>query len=117
MSENDDELTGSDFKQFNRSVKGYDIYEALLKCEHLLEKFGGHKYDIGLTIKKQNLDSFILEFEKVVSSSITEEQQIPEIEVDLEVDINEITPKLYRIIKQFAHLVQKTELQILLVEM
>ena len=47
----------------------------LLKCEHLLEKFGGHKYISGLTIKKQNLDSFITEFEKVVSSSITKEQQ------------------------------------------
>ena len=45
---------------------------------------------------------FITEFEKVVSNSITEEQQTSEIEVDLEVDINEITPKLYRIIKQFA---------------
>tara|TARA_B100000674_G_scaffold57015_1_gene39709 strand:- start:14876 stop:16579 length:1704 start_codon:yes stop_codon:yes gene_type:complete len=97
LSENDQELTGS-----ARSVKGFDLYEALLKCEHLLEKFGGHKYAAGLTIKKQNLDSFISEFEKVVSSSITEEQQIAEIEVDLEIDINEITPKLYRIIKQFA---------------
>ena len=97
LSEKDDELTGS-----ARSVKGFDLYEALLKCEHLLEKFGGHKYAAGLTVKKQNLDSFILEFEKVVSSSITEEQQIAEIEVDLEIDINDITPKLYRIIKQFA---------------
>ena len=71
LSENDHELTGS-----ARSVKGFDLYEALLlKCEHLLEKFGGHKYAGGLTIKKQNIDSFILEFEKVVSSSITEEQQ------------------------------------------
>ena len=71
----------------------------------------------GLTIKKQNLDSFITEFEKVVSSSITEEQQIAEIEVDLEIDINEITPKLYRIIKQFAPFGPKTEFQILSVEM
>tara|TARA_B000000532_G_scaffold244255_1_gene243573 strand:- start:24355 stop:26034 length:1680 start_codon:yes stop_codon:yes gene_type:complete len=97
LSEKDDELTGS-----ARSVKGFDLYDALLKCEHLLEKFGGHKYAAGLTVKKQNLDSFISEFEKVVASSITEEQQKAEIEVDLEIDINKITPKLYRIIKQFA---------------
>ena len=97
LSEKNGELTGS-----ARSVKGFDLYEALLKCEHLLEKFGGHKYAAGLTIKKQNLDPFITEFEKVVSSSITEEQQVAEIDVDLEIDINEITPKLYRIIKQFA---------------
>ena len=97
LTEKDGELTGS-----ARSVRGFNLYEALLKCEHLLEKFGGHKYAAGLTLKKQNLDSFILEFEKVVSSSITKDQQIPEIDVDLEIDINEITPKLYRIIKQFA---------------
>ncbi len=97
LSEKNGELTGS-----ARSVKGFDLYEALLKCEHLLEKFGGHKYAAGLTIKKQNLDPFIKEFEKVVSSCITEEQQVAEIDVDLEIDINEITPKLYRIIKQFA---------------
>ena len=42
LSEKDDELTGS-----ARSVKGFDLYEALLKCEHLLEKFGGHKYAAG----------------------------------------------------------------------
>ena len=97
LSEKDDELIGS-----ARSVKGFDLYDALLKCEHLLEKFGGHKYAAGLTIKKKNLEAFIFEFEKVVSSSITDEQQISEIEVDLEIDIDDITPKLYRIIKQFS---------------
>ena len=97
LSEKDDELTGS-----ARSVKGFDLYDALLKCEHLLEKFGGHKYAAGLTIKKKNLEAFIFEFEKVVSSSITKEQQISEIEVDLEVDIDDVNPKLYRIIKQFS---------------
>lgn len=97
LSEKDGELTGS-----ARSVKGFDLYEALLKCEHLLEKFGGHKYAAGLTVKKQNLESFILEFEKVVSETITKEQLEAEIDVDLEIDIDDVTPKLYRIIKQFA---------------
>ena len=97
LSEKDGELTGS-----ARSVKGFDLYEALLKCEHLLEKFGGHKYAAGLTVKKQNLESFIFEFEKVVSETITKEQLVAEIDVDLEIDIDHVTPKLYRIIKQFA---------------
>ncbi|MGY8987315.1 MAG: single-stranded-DNA-specific exonuclease RecJ [Flavobacteriales bacterium] len=97
LSEKDDELTGS-----ARSVKGFDLYNALLQCEHLLEKFGGHKYAAGLTVKKSNLDTFIKEFEKVVSKSITSDQLEPEIEVDMEIDIKNVTPKLYRIIKQFA---------------
>ena len=97
LTEKDGELTGS-----GRSVKGFDLYEALLRCEHLLEKFGGHKYAAGLTVKKQNLESFILEFEKIVSETITKEQLVAEIDVDLEIDIDDVTPKLYRIIKQFA---------------
>ena len=97
LSEKDGELTGS-----ARSVKGFDLYEALLKCEHLLEKFGGHKYAAGLTVKKQNLDSFIKEFEKVVSNTITKDQLVAEIEVDMEIEIEEVNNKLYRIIKQFA---------------
>ena len=97
LSEKDGELTGS-----ARSVKGFDLYEALLKCEHLLEKFGGHKYAAGLTIKKQNLNSFIKEFEKVVANTITKDQLVAEIEVDMEIELEEVNDKLYRIIKQFA---------------
>ena len=97
LSEKDGELTGS-----ARSVKGFNLYDALLKCEHLLEKFGGHKYAAGLTVKKQNLDSFIKEFEKVVASTITKDQLVAEIEVDMQIELDEVNDKLYRIIKQFA---------------
>ena len=97
LSEKEGELTGS-----ARSVRGFDIYEALLKCEHLLEKFGGHKYAAGLTVKKENLLAFINEFEKVVSNTITKDQLIPEIDIDMEINIDEVNNKLYRIIKQFA---------------
>jgi single-stranded-DNA-specific exonuclease len=97
LSEKDGELTGS-----ARSVKGFNLYDALLKCEHLLEKFGGHKYAAGLTVKKQNLDSFIKEFEKVVAATITKDQLVAEIEVDMQIELNEVNDKLYRIIKQFA---------------
>tara|TARA_B110000459_G_scaffold363_1_gene370 strand:+ start:1422 stop:3101 length:1680 start_codon:yes stop_codon:yes gene_type:complete len=96
LSEKDGELTGS-----ARSVKGFNLYDALLKCEHLLEKFGGHKYAAGLTVKKQNLDSFIKEFEKVVAATITKDQLVAEIEVDMQIELDEVNDKLYRIIKQF----------------
>ena len=96
LSEKDGELTGS-----ARSIKGFNLYDALLKCEHLLEKFGGHKYAAGLTVKKQNLDSFIKEFEKVVAATITKDQLVAEIEVDMQIELDEVNDKLYRIIKQF----------------
>ena len=97
LSEKDGELTGS-----ARSVKGFDLYDALVKCEHLLEKFGGHKYAAGLTVKKENLKAFISEFEKVVRSTITKEQLVAQIDVDMQIELEEVHDQLYRIIKQFA---------------
>lgn len=97
FAEKEGQLIGS-----ARSVKGFDIYEALLKCEYLLEKFGGHKYAAGLTIQKKHLKRFKEEFEKTVNELITKDQLKPSIEVDMEIDINKITPKLFRIIKQFS---------------
>ena len=97
LAENDGLLTGS-----ARSVHDFDLYEAISKCSHLCQKFGGHKYAAGLSIKKENLHPFITAFEKVVSETITEDQLSAKIEVDMEIDINDVDEKLFRIIKQFA---------------
>ena len=97
LAEKDGILTGS-----ARSVHDFDLYEAISKCAHLCENFGGHKYAAGLSIKKENLAEFIIAFEKVVSASITEDQLSPKIDVDMEIDIDAIDGKLFRIIKQFS---------------
>ena len=85
-----------------RSVKDYDIYEALSACSDLLEQFGGHKFAAGLTLKPENVEAFQKKFEEVVSSSITDEMLVPEIEIDASIALHEITPSFYNIIKQFA---------------
>ncbi|RZL37177.1 MAG: single-stranded-DNA-specific exonuclease RecJ, partial [Pedobacter sp.] len=85
-----------------RSVIGYDLYEALLNCSHLLEQFGGHKYAAGLTIKPENLTLFSDEFEKVVSSTISPNLLIPEIKIDCEIELGQIDAKFYRILLQMA---------------
>ncbi len=85
-----------------RSVTGYDIYNAIKACSHLLEQFGGHKYAAGLTIKKQNVPTFIEQFEEVVANTITEELLIPEIVIDAEVDLRAVNNKFYNILRQFA---------------
>ena len=90
-------LTGS-----ARSVRGYDLYEALLGCEDLLEQFGGHKFAAGLTLRPENLDVFIERFEEVVAASITEELLCPEITTDAEIDFNQIDGKFQRIVAQMA---------------
>ena len=85
-----------------RSVFGYDLYEALCGCSDLLIQFGGHKYAAGLTMKPENVTAFIDRFEEVVSASITDEQLVQEIRIDAELALEQIEPKFFRILNQFA---------------
>jgi len=92
-----DKLTAS-----ARSVKGFDIYNALDTCSEYIDQFGGHKYAAGLTISMENYDHFKRKFEEVVKNTIPEECLIPEIEIDAELEFTDITPKFYRIVQQMA---------------
>ncbi len=97
LTQSNGEITGS-----VRSVKGFDVYNALEQCKSYLDRFGGHKYAAGLTLKPENLTGFKARFEEVVKNSLTPEQKIPEIKIDMEIDFDHITPKLYRILSQFS---------------
>ena len=85
-----------------RSVKEFDVYNALEACSEHIEQFGGHKYAAGLTLKEENYQAFKQAFEDEVSKTIDRNLLIPEIKIDLKIDLEEITPKFYRILKQFA---------------
>ena len=85
-----------------RSVKGFDVYDALQKCSEFIEQFGGHKYAAGLTIIPENYESFKNKFEEVVKNSIDEDLLTPEIVVDAELEFSDISPKFYRILQQMA---------------
>lgn len=85
-----------------RSVKGFDVYNALAGCAQYIEQFGGHTYAAGLTLLEDQYENFKAQFEKVVSETIDPNVLIPEIAIDLQIELKEITPKLMRIIKQFA---------------
>ncbi|MBU8891750.1 MAG: single-stranded-DNA-specific exonuclease RecJ [Bacteroidales bacterium] len=84
-----------------RSVVGFDIYQAIESCGDLLESFGGHMYAAGLTLQIDNVPEFTKRIEKYVSENISEEQLIPQVDIDAERNLNEIDPKFYRILKQF----------------
>jgi single-stranded-DNA-specific exonuclease len=84
-----------------RSVDGFDLYEAINECSSLLESFGGHMYAAGLTLKKENVYKLRERFEEVVSERIAPEQLVPQIEIDAELNFADITPKFFRILKQF----------------
>lgn len=85
-----------------RSVKEFDLYEAIGMCSDLLESYGGHMYAAGLTLKIENIPAFAKRFERIVAESITKDQQIHSIDVDAKIMLSEITPKFYRVLKQFA---------------
>ncbi len=84
-----------------RSVFGFDLYQAVDSCSDLLENFGGHKYAAGLTLKIENIPIFQQRFEKFVTETIDPEQLIPVVEIDTEISLSEISPKFFRILKQF----------------
>ncbi len=85
-----------------RSVRGFDVYNALENCSHLLEQFGGHMYAAGLTIKEENYPAFKVAFEAEVLATLPAHLKTPEIKIDADINFESITPKFYRILKQFA---------------
>ena len=93
--------SGDKFAASARSVKGFDVYNALESCSEHLEQFGGHMYAAGMTLKEENYNNFKAAFEKVVKETIHPDSLTPEIAIDAEINFSDITPKLTRILKQF----------------
>ncbi|MEC9195554.1 MAG: single-stranded-DNA-specific exonuclease RecJ, partial [Bacteroidota bacterium] len=85
-----------------RSVKGLDIYRILEACQEHIVQFGGHRYAAGLTIKPEDYLAFKNAFELAVAENIKPEQRIPTTAYDLEISLDKITPKFYRIIAQMS---------------
>lgn len=84
-----------------RSVSGFNIYKAIEKSQHLLENFGGHMYAAGLTMKEENVEPFIASFEKTVQETISKESQVPKIEIDAVLNLEEIRPNFFKVLEQF----------------
>ena len=97
LTESNGKATGS-----ARSVKNFDIYNAIDACSDLLDQFGGHAFAAGLTLPVENIEKFAAKFEEVVCASITDEQLIPEIVIDQELDLASITDRFFRVLSQMA---------------
>ncbi len=106
LTSSNGKITGS-----ARSVRDFDVYDAIDACSDLLEQFGGHKYAAGLTMELNNLKAFQKKFEEVVSKTISDELLIPMIEIDDEIGFDTIfdkgenthsIPKFYRVLKQIG---------------
>ncbi|MBR4230288.1 MAG: DHH family phosphoesterase [Bacteroidales bacterium] len=85
-----------------RSIKEFDVHEALEKCADLLEHFGGHKCAAGVSLRKENMKAFVDRFEQLVRDGMGPEERMPEVEIDCELRLGDVTPKFLRILKQFA---------------
>lgn len=104
LTESNGEAVGS-----ARSIKGFNIYEAIAQCEDLLTRFGGHAFAAGITLPLENVPAFKLKFNAIASELLTDEMLVPEIEIDAEIDFRDIfeqqlggIPKFYRVLKQLA---------------
>jgi single-stranded-DNA-specific exonuclease len=84
-----------------RSIPGFNLYQAITECVDLLESYGGHMYAAGLTLKIEHVQKLTDRFEEIVKNTITPDMMIPQIEIDAELNFKDISPKLFRIIKQF----------------
>lgn len=105
LTESNGMVTGS-----ARSIKDFNVYDALYACSEHLEQFGGHMYAAGMTLKRENLEPFMEAFEAYAKENLTSEMLIEEQEVDVELGFNQIfsseenrmkIPKLKRILSQF----------------
>ena len=83
-----------------RSVPGFDLYDAIDSCSEHLVQFGGHKYAAGLTIELDKIQDFSDAFEKIVRDRITADQQIPQVEIDAEIELTDINDKFFNILEQ-----------------
>lgn len=105
LSKSGDVVSGS-----ARSVRDFDVYNALQACTNEILQFGGHMYAAGLTIAEDKITEFSNKFESVVQQTIRPDQLIQQIEIDKEIEFQELEPdiprnplpKLYRILERFA---------------
>lgn len=84
-----------------RSVQGFDVYKAIESCRDILENFGGHTYAAGLSLKEEKIPEFIERFETFVVDHILPAQTMPQTDIDIIIDFKDITPKFFRLLKQF----------------
>jgi len=84
-----------------RSIKGFNIYEALKKCEDLLEQFGGHEFAAGLTIREENLKEFRSRIDEIAAGLLSDQDFEPELRIDCELDLDDIDMRFWKLMSQF----------------
>jgi len=97
ISIDDDEAKGS-----ARSIPGFHLCEALKECEHLLIRYGGHKYAAGLSIEKHNIPAFREKFVEVSNRLLNEDDITPKLRIDLEIELTDIDDSFMQALESFS---------------
>ncbi len=84
-----------------RSIKGFNVYEALSECDDLLEQYGGHEFAAGITLNKENLEPFIRKFNSIATRYLSEQDFKPELQIDAEIGLDQVDKKFWNILRQF----------------
>jgi single-stranded-DNA-specific exonuclease len=95
LTKSGDVLAGS-----ARSIPGFNIHDALEQCSDLLIGFGGHYFAAGMTLFPEQLSAFQNRFEEIAAATLSEDQLVPEILVDAVIELKDITPTFYNILRQ-----------------
>ena len=84
-----------------RSIDGFNIYEAFKECADLLEQFGGHKYAAGLTMDKENIDTFRQRIDQIAAENLTEDDFKPDLNIDCDLDLSNVDMHFWKLLSQF----------------
>lgn len=96
LSTVEDKIKGS-----ARSIKGFNIYDALKECEDLLDQFGGHEFAAGLTMSRDNLDEFRQRMNEIAYNTLLNNDFKPELEISGELDLGQVDLKFWKLLSQF----------------
>ncbi|TAH05546.1 MAG: single-stranded-DNA-specific exonuclease RecJ [Sphingobacteriales bacterium] len=83
-----------------RSIPGFNIHDGLEQCSDLLLGFGGHYFAAGMTMNPDNVEAFARRFNEIVTATVPEDAFIPELLLDAEVRLRDLTMKFYDILTQ-----------------
>ena len=85
-----------------RSVKGFNLYEALCECKDELIQFGGHTAAAGMTLRPENYERFKQKFQEVVERTLPQELRSPKLILSGKLPLSDITYTFYRCLQRFA---------------
>src|SRR6185436_7355655 len=73
-----------------RSIQAYHLFDGITSCRDLLDKFGGHSHAAGLSIKRAQIDEFRRRLNEHAASCLTEDDLIPTLQIDAEVNAKQL---------------------------